>query len=147
MNPDTKVTISGGGQTTSTTMGQINDLAEKLANKGKIKEIEDLLQIHNDKQTTADLNRDWKKLRSEVDSRASLDETKVKGELTIKIIYEADSDTGKKEIEIKHDLKLPAPRSNKRTMYETADGELSDRKPTKQTEMFPDNVKPIRKGV
>jgi hypothetical protein len=105
------------------------------------------LELHNDEQTTKEINRDWQELRSTVDGRASLEERKVKGKLTITINYEADSDTGKKEITITRSLSLPKPPSNTRTLYEDADGNLQTMKPTKQTDLFPDNVKPIRKNV
>lgn len=143
MKDDTKVTITGGGQTTETTLGAL----QRAVENGKIKNVESLLELHNDEQTTREINKAWAQLRSTVDHRASLEEKKVKGKLTLTIDYEADSDTGKKDITIAHKLDLPAPPKNTRTLYEDADGNLQTKKPTKQTEMFPDNVKPIRKGV
>lgn len=143
MDGNTKVTISGGGQTTSTTLGAL----EKLAEKGKIKRVEDLLEIHNDEQTTKELNKEFAELRRVVDSRASLDQKTIKGELCITIKYSTDSDTGQHEIEVLHSIKLPKKHSNKRKMYEDHEGNLVDKKPTKQTEMFPDNVRSIKKGV
>lgn len=142
MDDGTKVTVSSGGHTTETTVGKLRKLAQPT-----IKRVEDLLEIHNDEDTTKKLNQKWKKLRQDVDSRASIDEKKTKGELRIVIKYETDGDTGVHEIEVLHDIKLPKERSNKRKMYEDADGNLTPVKPTKQTELFADNVTPIRKGV
>lgn len=142
MDDNTKVTMSSGGQTAETTLGKLKKLAQPT-----IKRVEDLLEIHNDETTTKTLNEKWKRLRNEVDSRASLDEKTVKGELRIVIKYETDGDTGVHEIEVLHDVKLPKERSNKRKMYEDADGNLTPVKPSKQAELFPDNVHPIRKGV
>ena len=112
-----------------------------------VKRVEDLLEIHNDEQTTKTLNKQWKKLREDVDTRASQDEKTIKGEMRITIRYSTDSDTGQHEIEVLHDVKLPKPRSNKRRMYEDADGNLTPVKPTKQTDLFAENVHPIRKNV
>lgn len=139
---ETKVTLTSGGKSTTTTMGAIKALAES----GKIKDVEGLLSLHNDEQTTREVNKDWRELRQTIDSRASLEEKTIKGSLTIKIEYEADSDTGKKEIKVTRALSLPKPPSNKRTLYEMADGTLSTVKPSKNLDLF-DNVKPIRKGV
>lgn len=145
---ETKVTLTGGGQTVTTTLGGLKAAAGRVRGEElTIKKIEDLLQIHDDEQSTKTLNRKWKKLREEVDQRASLDEKSVKGELRIVIKYETDSDTGQHEIEVLSDVKLPKERSNKRKMYEDKDGNLTPVKPTKQTEMFPDNVRPIKAGV
>lgn len=113
---------------------------------GKIKNLESLLELHNDEKTTEQINKDWHELRSTVDGRASLEERKIKGKLTITIDYEADSDTGKKEVTISRKLDLPAQPKNTRTLYEDAEGNLTERKPSKQQDLF-DNVTPIRKGV
>jgi Zn-finger protein len=141
MSDDIKVTISGKDMASA---------AERLrarAEGGKVKSIEDLLQIHNDEQTTKELNKEFKKLREAVDSRASLDEKNVKGELRVVIKYETEGATGMHEIEILHEIKLPKKRSNKRKMYEDQDGNLTDRKPSKNLDLF-DNVTPInRKSV
>lgn len=112
----------------------------------KVRNVESLLELHNDEQTTKEINKDWQELRSTVDSRASLEERKIKGKLTITIDYEADSDTGKKEITITRALTLPKPPSNTRTLYEDEDGNLQTVKPSKQQDLFA-NVTPIRKGV
>ena len=67
--------------------------------------------------------------------------------MTITIEYEADSDTGKKEITISRKLDLPPPPKNTRTLWEDKDGHLQTVKPTKQIDLF-DNVTPInRKSV
>ena len=113
----------------------------------KVKDVESLLELHNDEQTTKEINRDWQKLRSTVDGRASLETAKLKGKLTITIEYEADRDTGQKEVTISRKLDLPAPPKNTRTLYEDAEGNLQTMKPTKQQDLF-DNVTPInRKSV
>lgn len=116
------------------------------AESGKARSIEDIFQIHNDEQTTKDLNKEFAKLRDAVDSRASLEEKKFKGELRIVVKYETDGASGVHEIEIVHDIKLPKKRSNKRKMYEDAEGNLTERKPSKNLDLF-DNVTSIRKGV
>ena len=140
MSDDIKVTISGKDMASA---------AERLrarAESGKARSIEDIFQIHNDEQTTKDLNEEFAKLRDAVDGRASLEEKKFKGELRIVVKYETDGASGVHEIEIEHDIKLPKKRSNKRKMYEDAEGNLTERKPSKQQDLF-DNVTPIRKGV
>jgi hypothetical protein len=143
---ETKVTISGGGKSVSTTLGGLKSASEKLKEATTVRDVESLLQLHNDEQTTREINRDWSELRHVVDGDASKYEKTVKGRLTITIDYEADSDTGKKEITIGRSLKLPDPPKNTRVLYEDKDGALQTVKPTKQTEMF-ENVTPIRKGV
>ena len=111
-----------------------------------VKSVEDLLALHNDEQTTAEINRAWKELRATCDNRASLEEKMVGGKLSLTIEYKADGDTGKKELTITHALSLPKPPSNTRTLYEDANGALQTVKPSKQQDLFP-NVTPIRKGV
>jgi len=138
---ETKVTISSGGQTASTTLGKLKATAERAT--GTIRRVEDLLEIHNDTETTRELNKDFDRLRQEIDTRAREDEKSVKGSMTITIHYQTEGATGMHEIEIVHAIKPPKRRSNKRKMYEDAQGNLTDRKPTKQTEMF-DNVRPIK---
>lgn len=145
---DLKVTLTAGGQSTSTTLGGLKAAAGRIRGEEMtIKRVEDLLEIHNDEGTTKALNAKWKRLRQEVDSRASLDEKSVKGELRIVIKYETEGASGMHEIEVLHDIKLPKERSNKRKMYEDKDGNLTPIKPSKQTELFGDNVTPIRKNV
>ena len=143
---DTKVTLTANGQSTTTTLGGLKSASEKLKEATTVRDVESLLQLHNDEQTTREINRDWSELRHVVDGDASKYEKTVKGRLTITIDYEADSDTGKKEITIGRSLKLPDPPKNTRVLYEDKDGALQTVKPTKQTEMF-ENVTPIRKGV
>ena len=123
----------------------ITDRLKARAESLKVKDVESLLELHNDEQTTKEINKDWTELRSTVDGRASLEERKIKGKLTITIDYEADSDTGKKEVTISRKLDLPAQPKNTRTLYEDAEGNLTERKPSKQQDLF-DNVTPIRKG-
>jgi hypothetical protein len=120
--------------------------SEKLKEATTVRDVESLLQLHNDEQTTREINGDWRELRRVVDGDASKYDKTVKGRLTITIDYEADSDTGKKEITISRSLKLPDPPKNTKVLYEDADGALQTIKPSKQTEMF-ENVTPIRKGV
>lgn len=135
---DTKVTITASGLKTA---------SEKLKEATTVRDVESLLSLHDDEQTTRAINKDWSELRRVVDGDASKYEKTIKGRLTLVIDYEADSDTGKKEITISRSLKLPDPPKNTRVLYEDASGALQTVKPTKQTEMFPDNVKPIRAGV
>ena len=144
---DTKVTLTANGQSTTTTMGALKSASEKLKDATTVRDVESLLQLHNDEQTTREINRDWSELRHVVDGDASKYEKTVKGRLTITIDYEADSDTGKKEITIGRSLKLPDPPKNTRVLYEDKDGALQTVKPTKQTDLDFGNVTPIRKGV
>lgn len=144
MDDDTKVTVTGSGQSAITTLGGIKTATEKLKEATKVKDVEGLLSLHNDEQTTKEINKDWQELRGTVDGRASLEEKKVKGKLTITIDYEADSDTGKKEITITRCLTLPKPPSNTRTLYEDKEGNLQTVKPTKQLDLY-DNVTPIKR--
>lgn len=109
-----------------------------------IKRVEDLLEIHDDEKTTQVLNAKWRELREVVDGRASKEDTRIKGKLVIEIEYDATKDSGLHDISIKCDVKLPAERVVSRTMYEAADGSLTDRKPTKHPELF-DNVVQIKK--
>lgn len=147
MKDETKVTIGGGGgQSTTTTLGGLKTASERLKEATTVRDVESLLQLHNDEQTTREINGDWRELRRVVDGDASKYDKTVKGRLTITIDYEADSDTGKKEITISRSLKLPDPPKNTKVLYEDADGALQTIKPSKQTEMF-ENVTPIRKGV
>lgn len=120
---------------------------EKPKALGTIKRVEDLLEIHNDEQTTKVLNAKWAELRNVCDSRAAKEDAKIKGKLVIEIEYDAMKDSGMHDIAIKCDVKLPAERVVSRTMYEDADGNLTDRKPSKNLDLFPENVHPIRKNV
>ena len=146
MKDETKVTISGGGQSATTTLGGLKTASEKLKEATTVRDVESLLQLHNDEQTTREINGDWRELRRVVDGDASKYDKAVKGRLTITIDYEANRDTGQKEITIGRSLKLPDPPKNTKVLYEDADGALQTIKPSKQTEMF-ENVTPIRKGV
>lgn len=119
----------------------------KLSEATKVRDVESLLSLHNDEQTTREINQDWQELRSTTDGRASHEERKIKAKMTITIEYEADGDTGKKEITISRKLDLPPPPKNTRTLWEDKDGHLQTVKPTKQIDLF-DNVTPInRKSV
>lgn len=129
---------------TTITGADVEKMRANLENITKIRNVESLLSLHNDEQTTREINADWKELRETVDGRASREERKVKGSITIKIDYEADSDTGKKEITVSRKLDLPPPPKNTRTLYEDKDGHLSTVKPTKQMDMFPGESRPAR---
>ena len=55
----------------------------KLSEATKVRDVESLLSLHNDEQTTREINRDWQELRSTVDGRASHEERKIKAKMTI----------------------------------------------------------------
>lgn len=125
---------------------------EKTAGKSepleqfKVRSVEGLLQLHNDEQTTREINEEWRRFRAEIDQRAKDQQSKVTGEVTIKIKYAAIDATGRKEVTISHGVKLPPKPKNTKELYEDASGVLQTVKPTKQIDMF-DNVRPIKQGV
>lgn len=132
-------------KTTITITGEdVQRMKDNLDNITKPKRVEDLLSLHGDGESTKRINAKWKAMREEVDSRASMDEADISGELTIKIKHKAIGSTGKKEIEVIAAEKMPADRVNKQTLYEDREGHLSTVKPSKQMDMFPGESRPAR---